>query len=198
MPPRGGTPWASSRGALLSDRIRPSVSQPAKSEKGQGRGKGKGRANVAAAEPPRSAAVRMLDEFIEGLLSSESAPLPSRSQSKTQNKSATEDSDACFCQGKRSFLSLFFPLALASRHTTNDYHHPSHLSHYFRCTPTLPPTQPACTHYRNTRPFALAAASSSARTITRTAPVRTAPRRSSLRPRVARSSRSSRNCARRR
>jgi hypothetical protein len=120
MPPRGGTPWASSRGTFLSDRIRPSgASQPAKSGKGQGRVTGKGRANVAAPEPPRSAAVRRLDELIEGLLSSEATPSPSRSQPKTPNKSGTEDRDACFCQGKSSFLSPFFPLALRPHHQSS-------------------------------------------------------------------------------
>ena len=104
MPPRRGTPWAS-RGALISDRIRPSgPSQQAKSERGKGRGKGKGRANVVTPEPPRSVAVRRYDELIEGLLSSKPTPAASRPQSIAKKESATEDRDACFCQGKRSFL----------------------------------------------------------------------------------------------
>jgi hypothetical protein len=197
MPPRGGTPWASSRGTLLSDRIRPSgLSQAAKSEKGQGKVKGKGRANVATPEPPRSAAVRKLDELIEGLLSSESTPSASRPQPRTQNKSVAEDREACFCQGKRSFLSS----CLETHHLSS-----SPLIVYFSYhlystppTPRLTHRQPACTHYPNTPPFAPTAASSSACTITRTAPARTAPRPSSLPPRVAHSSHSSTNCARRR
>ena len=102
MPPRRGTPWVSSRGSLVSDRIRPSgPSQPAKSEKGQGKGNGKGGGGkVAAAEPPPSTAVRRLDELIAGFTTTTTAV-------------ATADRDACFCQGKR-FIFLF-----VSEHTPN-------------------------------------------------------------------------------
>ena len=55
--------------------------------------------------------------------------------------------------------------------------------------------QPARTHYRNTRPSAQPAASSSATFTPHTGPARTAPRPSSRRPPARRSSRSWRICA---
>lgn len=103
MPPRRGTPWVSSRGSLVSDRIRPSgPSQPAKSEKGQGKGNGKGRGgNAAAPEPPRSTAVRRLDELIAGFTTTTTAV------ETATTPGIAVDRDACFCQGKRFiFLCL--------------------------------------------------------------------------------------------
>jgi len=107
MPPRRGTPWVSSRGSLISDRIRPSgQSQPTKSEKGQGKGKGRG-GNAAAPEPLPSTAVRRLDELIAGLTATTTAVATG------MTPGVTVDRDACFCQGKR----FIFPFV--SRHTTN-------------------------------------------------------------------------------
>ena len=99
MPPRRGTAWAT-RGSLLSDRIPPPASpQPTKSEKG----KGKGKAKAATPEPPpRSAAVRRLDELLSGLTSSSTSNQPSRNEIKRAAMApgaASADREGCFCQG---------------------------------------------------------------------------------------------------
>jgi hypothetical protein len=87
MPPRGGTAWT-------SDRIRPpphkpsphlAAQTPSKSDKGKGRS--------STPEPPRSAAVRKLDDLLTGLRSYSSSP------SRTPKNSAQ---DGCFCQGTRT------------------------------------------------------------------------------------------------
>ncbi|KAI9507976.1 hypothetical protein F5148DRAFT_1368107 [Russula earlei] len=103
MPPRRVTPWAS-HASLPSDRIRPSPSQPANPEKGKEKGKGKGKAMAAAApDPPRSAAVRGLDEPLAGLNSSESTQ-PSHNKSSQKATTATgtgpqaDPREGCFGQ----------------------------------------------------------------------------------------------------
>jgi hypothetical protein len=98
MPPHRGTAWA--RGSLLSDRIPPPASpQPTKSEKG----KGKGKAKAATPEPPpRSAAVRRLDELLSGLASSSTSNQPPKNEIKraaTAPGAASADREGCFCQG---------------------------------------------------------------------------------------------------
>lgn len=98
---------------------------------------------MAAPEPPRSAAVRRLDELIEGLLSSESTPSASRSQPKTQNKSATEDRDACFCQGKCSF---FQSSCLETHHQSSSPLIVSFSYHFHFYAPTPHPTHSARVH----------------------------------------------------
>jgi len=104
MPPRRGTPWASSRGSLISDRIRPSgQSQPAKPEKGQGKGKGRG-GNAAAPEPLLSTAVRRLDELISGLTATTTAV------ATATTPGVTVDRDACFCQARAHALSEYTPI----------------------------------------------------------------------------------------
>jgi len=97
MPPRGGTAWT-------SDRIRPpthkpsahiAVQTPSKSDKGKGR--------ASTPEPPRSAAVRKLDELLAGLRSSSSEPTRSqRPQNSAKNDGASPAQDGCFCQGTSS------------------------------------------------------------------------------------------------
>ena len=91
MPPRSGTAWT-------SDRIRPpthkpsahlAAQAPSKSDKGKGR--------ASTPEPPRSTAVRKLDELLAGLRSSSSSS-PTRSQ-RLQNNAASPAPDGCFCQG---------------------------------------------------------------------------------------------------
>jgi hypothetical protein len=102
MPPRRGTAWA--RGPLPSDRIRPpqpvqpvQPAPPAKSDKG------KGKAKAVASEPPRSAAVRKLDELLAAFRSSSSTGLTQQpNHDDNNNKRATAaaaDSGGCFCQG---------------------------------------------------------------------------------------------------
>ena len=80
MPPRGGTAWTSDRIRLTPQK--PSahlVAQtPSKSDKGKGR--------ASTPKPPRSAAVRKLDELLTDLRSS---------SSRTPNIAQ----DGCFCQG---------------------------------------------------------------------------------------------------
>ncbi|KAI9509403.1 hypothetical protein F5148DRAFT_1367190 [Russula earlei] len=118
MPPRRGTPWAS-HGSLPSDRIRPSPSQPAKPEKGKGKGRGKGKGKAAAPDPPRSAAVRGLDELLAGLNSSESTQ-PSHNESSQKATTVTGTGpqadpreDGCFCQARVHALSEHTPLCTA-------------------------------------------------------------------------------------
>ncbi|KAH9967536.1 hypothetical protein BC827DRAFT_600301 [Russula dissimulans] len=110
MPPRPsrGTAWTS-HGSLPSDRIRPpGASHPAKSEKGKGKAK--------AADPPRSAAVRRLDELLAGLLSSESTGTqpPNNEHKKTRRKAVTDaesgEGEGCFCQARVHALSEYTPL----------------------------------------------------------------------------------------
>ena len=110
MPPRRRTPWVS-HSSLLSDRIRPSSgsSQPTKSEKGKGKAKA-----VTPEPPPRSAAVRKLDELLDGLHSSST----SNQQPKNETRKATAAQGAgaydegCFCQGTlASCLFLSFSLS---------------------------------------------------------------------------------------
>src|SRR5882672_9375019 len=103
--PLRGTAWTS-HGSLPSDRIRPpGSSQPAKSEKGKGKGK------AAAPDPPRSAAVRALDELLAGLLSSKpTGTQPPNNEHKNTRGTAvtgaaplhTESLEGCFCQGGSS------------------------------------------------------------------------------------------------
>jgi hypothetical protein len=186
MPPRRGTAWAT-RGSLLSDRIPPPASpQPTKSEKG----KGKGKAKAATPEPPpRSAAVRRLDELLSGLTSSSTSNQSSRNEIKraaTAPGAASADREGCFCQGMSpSVFSLplsFLPFPSSLTLFVFPIHH--------ECIQTITSHQPKYTHYQNTRPSAHHAASSSASNTRHTAPARTAPRRSSRRPRARRSSRS--------
>jgi len=109
MPPRRGTPWIS-HGSLLSDRIRPPSGspQPTKSEKG------KGKAKVVTPEPPpRSAAVRKLDELLDGLRSSSTSNQQLKSETRKpttgQGAGASADREGCFCQGTSA--SFFFCIA---------------------------------------------------------------------------------------
>jgi len=92
MPPRGGTAWT-------SERIRPAppkppphlaAQTPSKSDKGKGR--------ASTPEPPRSAAVRKLDELLAGLRSSSSQRTPNGAQ------------DGCFCQARTHPPSEYTPL----------------------------------------------------------------------------------------
>jgi hypothetical protein len=107
MPPRRGTPWVS-HGSLLSDRIRPPSGspQPTKSEKG------KGKAKASTPEPPpRSAAVRKLDELLDGLRSSSTSDQqqPKNETGKAPTAlgaSAYADREGCFCQGTSAFFFL--------------------------------------------------------------------------------------------
>jgi hypothetical protein len=106
MPPRRGTPWVS-HGSLLSDRIRPPSGspQPTKSEKGKGKAKA-----PTPEPPPRSAAVRKLDELLDGLRSSSTSnqQQPKNETGKVTtalSASAYADREGCFCQG----TSAFFP-----------------------------------------------------------------------------------------
>lgn len=113
MPPRRGTPWVS-HGSLLSDRIRPPSGspQPTKSEKG------KGKAKAATPEPPpRSAAVRKLDELLDGLRSSSTSNQQPKSETRkattAQGAGDSADREGCFCQGTSAssffkFLCLSF------------------------------------------------------------------------------------------
>jgi hypothetical protein len=99
MPPRRGTPWAS-HGSLLSDRIRPPSRspQPTKLEKG------KGKAKAATPEPPpRGAAVRKLDELLDGLRSSPTSNQQPKNETRkvtVQGAGASADREGCFCQGQ--------------------------------------------------------------------------------------------------
>ena len=110
MPPRRGTPWIS-HGSLLSDRIRPPSGspQPTKSEKG------KGKAKVVTPEPPpRSAAVRKLDELLDGLRSSSTSIQQPKSETRKpttgQGAGDSADREGCFCQGTSAsfFLRCLF------------------------------------------------------------------------------------------
>ncbi|KAI9433501.1 hypothetical protein H4582DRAFT_2060913 [Lactarius indigo] len=103
MPPRSGTAWT-------SDRIRPqphkssahlAAQTPSKSDKGKGR--------VSTPEPPRSAAVRKLDDLLANLRSSSTSE-PTRSQ-RLQNN--TTKDDGCFCQARTHALSEYTPLCTA-------------------------------------------------------------------------------------
>lgn len=103
MPPRRGTPWVS-HGSLLSDRIRPPSGspQPTKSEKGKGKAKA-----PTPEPPPRSAAVRKLDELLDGLRSSSTSnqQQPKGKTTTALGASAYADREGCFCQGtSTSFL----------------------------------------------------------------------------------------------
>lgn len=172
MPPRRATAWVS-HSTLLSDRIRPSSgsTQPAKSDKGKGKGKAKA---TTPEPPPRSAAVRRLDEILGGFYSTPTSNQPPRNETKRTTAvpgAASADSEGCFCQGTspRSFVSRF--------HYCDSY-------------------QPRPTTYQNTRPSARRAVSSSAPCNCPTAPAHTAQRHSSHRPHGLRSSRSWRSCGR--
>ncbi|KAH9004428.1 hypothetical protein EDB86DRAFT_3240426 [Lactarius hatsudake] len=104
MPPRSGTAWT-------SDRIRPPshkpsahlVAQPpSKSDKGKGR--------VSTPEPPRSAAVRKLDELLAGLRSSSAEPAQSQ---RLKDHRVSSAQDGCFCQARTHALSEYTPLCTA-------------------------------------------------------------------------------------
>lgn len=125
MPPRRATAWVS-HGTLLSDRIRPSPGspQPTKSDKG----KGKGKAKAATPEPPpRSAAVRRLDDIVDGFHSS-STSNQSRNETKRETTApgaASADRDGCFCQGTSPVCSspaLFFSSFPNSHHSFLYWH----------------------------------------------------------------------------
>ncbi|KAH9163324.1 hypothetical protein EDB89DRAFT_2078960 [Lactarius sanguifluus] len=103
MPPRSGTAWT-------SDRIRPQTHKPSahlvaqapsKSDKGKGR--------ASTPEPPRSAAVRKLDELLAGLRSSAE---PTQSQRLKDNRVSSAH-DGCFCQARTHALSEYTPLCTA-------------------------------------------------------------------------------------
>ena len=111
MPPRRGTAWAS-HGTLLSERIRPSPGspQPTKSDKG----KGKGKAKAATPEPPpRSAAVRRLDDILDGFHSSSNSNQLRNETKRTMAApgAASADRDGCFCQGTSPLSSSPCPLS---------------------------------------------------------------------------------------
>ncbi|KAI0251732.1 hypothetical protein BJV78DRAFT_1374762 [Lactifluus subvellereus] len=107
MPPRRGT-TAWTRGPLPSDRIRPpQPAQPAPPAKSD---KGKGKAKAAAPEPPRSAAVRKLDELLAGLRSSNPSQHPNHDNNA---RAAAADSGDCFCQARAHALSEYTPLCTA-------------------------------------------------------------------------------------
>lgn len=111
MPPRRGTPWAS-HSSLLSDRIRPRSDspQPTKLEKGKGKGKSKA---TTPEPPPRSAAVRRLDELLGGLHSLSASSQPPKNETKratTAAGAASADREGCFCQGTSPFFYLFLHL----------------------------------------------------------------------------------------
>jgi hypothetical protein len=125
MPPRRGTPWVS-RGSLLSDRIRPPSRspQPTKSEKA------KGKAKAATPEPPpRSIAVRKLDELLDGLRSSSTSNQQPKNETRkattAQGAGASADRDGCFCQGTSAsfFLlaSLSYITIVARIHALSEY-----------------------------------------------------------------------------
>lgn len=110
MPPRRGTPWVS-HSTLLSDRIRPPSRspQPTKSEKG------KGKAKAATPEPPpRSAAVRKLDELLDGLRSSSTSNQQPKNETRkattAQGAGASADREGCFCQARIHALSEYTPI----------------------------------------------------------------------------------------
>ncbi|KAI9448776.1 hypothetical protein BJY52DRAFT_303820 [Lactarius psammicola] len=102
MPPRSGTAWT-------SDRIRPpshkpsphlAAQTPSKSDKGKGK--------TGTPEPPRSAAVRKLDELLAGLRSSSSSE-PTRSQ-HLKDDGVSPAQDGCFCQARAHPISEYTPL----------------------------------------------------------------------------------------
>ncbi|KAI9448774.1 hypothetical protein BJY52DRAFT_1193181 [Lactarius psammicola] len=102
MPPRSGTAWT-------SDRIRPpshkpsthlAAQTPSKSDKGKGK--------VGTPGPPRSAAVRKLDELLAGLRSSSSSE-PARSQ-HLKDDGVSPAQDGCFCQARAHPISEYTPL----------------------------------------------------------------------------------------
>lgn len=105
MPPRRGTPWVS-HSSLLSDRIRPhsGSTQPTKSEKGRGKAKA-----VTPEPPPRSDAVRKLDELLDGLRSSPTGTSNQQHRKATTGqRSAPVDREGCFCQGTSASEPLSF------------------------------------------------------------------------------------------
>src|SRR6266403_2621497 len=115
MPPRRGTPWVP-HGSLLSDRIRPSSGspQPIRSEKG------KGKAKAATPEPPpRSAAVRKLDELLDGLLlsstSNQQPKIETRKATTVLGASDSVDHEGCFCQGTSASLVFYLCLHIFFR-----------------------------------------------------------------------------------
>ncbi|KAH9052589.1 hypothetical protein EDB87DRAFT_426126 [Lactarius vividus] len=104
MPPRSGTAWT-------SDLIRPQphkpsarlVAQtPSKSDKEKGRAK--------TPEPPRSAAVRKLDELLAALRSSSTEPTHSQ---RLKDDRVSSAQDGCFCQARTHALSEYTPLCAA-------------------------------------------------------------------------------------
>ncbi|KAH9973604.1 hypothetical protein BGW80DRAFT_1308425 [Lactifluus volemus] len=108
MPPRRTTTaWASPRGSLPSDRIRPpQPPQPAPPAKPD---KGKGKAKATLRDPPPSAAVRKLDELLAGLRSS-SYQLKNNDNNNKNKKATAVDSGGCFCQARVHALSEYTPL----------------------------------------------------------------------------------------
>jgi Putative zinc finger motif, C2HC5-type len=115
MPPRRTTTaWASPRGSLPSDRIRPpQPPAPTKSDKG------KGKAKATLHDLPPSTAVRQLDELLAGLRSSSSSSstpptsepthhqhLKSNNDNNKNKKETVVDSGGCFCQG--TYIQIFF------------------------------------------------------------------------------------------
>ncbi|KAH9967104.1 hypothetical protein BJV74DRAFT_889989 [Russula compacta] len=142
MPPRRGggtTPWASTRGSLLSDRIRPSgPAQPAKLERG------KGKAKAATSEPPRSAAVRRLDELLAGLHSSFAQP-PNNEGKKATGAAANPQADheGCFCQARVHALSEYTPLCTACGLVLCDLHAPHRPCAHCRTPLLAPPARAA-------------------------------------------------------
>ena len=109
MPPRRGTPWVS-HSSLLSDRIRPSSGspQPKISEKGKGKAKA-----VTPEPPPRSDAVRKLDELLDGLRSSPTSNQPRKAEAGRVT-GASADREGCFCQGTSACLSCLVQIECAS------------------------------------------------------------------------------------
>ncbi|KAH8981329.1 hypothetical protein EDB92DRAFT_1953233 [Lactarius akahatsu] len=104
MPPRSGTAWT-------SDRIRPQTHKPSahlvaqtpsKSDKGKGR--------AGTPEPPRSTAVRKLDELLAGLRSSSTEPTQSQ---RFKDNRVSSAHDGCFCQARTHALSEYTPLCAA-------------------------------------------------------------------------------------
>ena len=113
MPPRRATAWVS-HGSLLSDRIRPSPGSIQSTKSDKGKGKGKAKAKPATPEPPpRSAAVRRLDEILGGFYSPPTSTQPPRNETKRTTAvpgAVSADSEGCFCQGTspRSFVPALF------------------------------------------------------------------------------------------
>ncbi|KAI9507233.1 hypothetical protein F5148DRAFT_1368574 [Russula earlei] len=98
--------------------VRPYSAQPiAPSKPGKGEGEGKAMA-AAAPDPPRSAAVRGLDEPLAGLNSSESTqPSHNKSSQKATTSTGTgaqaDPREGCFCQARVHALSENTPLCTA-------------------------------------------------------------------------------------